>query len=121
MNGVRFCRRASAATYLALMAVLLGWLLWQAPAQWTSVLTALALLPLALPLRRVLAGHRYTLAWTSMLVLAYFCHGVAVAAGEPPESWLGLAEAALALAYFGFAVAYVRLSREPRQADPAHP
>ncbi len=73
---------------------------------------ALKALPLLAPLLGVLNGRRYTYQWASMLILAYLAEGVMRAASESGLAGaLALAEALLALVFFGSAVFYARSSR----------
>ncbi|MBA1147035.1 DUF2069 domain-containing protein [Ectothiorhodospiraceae bacterium WFHF3C12] len=119
MGVARHIHRAAAGCYLALFALLAAWLLWldPPPDPLVSVAAAVLLAPLLVPVRGVLAGRRYTLAWSTMFILLYFLHGVATAAGPPPGRWLGLAEASLSVAYFVLALVYVRLTRARSVAD----
>lgn len=112
MSATRAVHRLAVTVYLGLMALLLLWLIWldPLPAHLLSPALLILLGPLLLPLRGILHGRRYTMAWTSMLILLYFLHGVAAAAGSGRAVWLGALEIALALAYFGLAIHYVRLS-----------
>lgn len=72
----------------------------------------LKVLPLMLPLFGVLRGKRYTYQWSTLLIWLYLAEGAARAYTDRGLSaGLALAEAVLSLAYFAFAVAYVRSSR----------
>lgn len=106
----RMLYRGAVISYMALILLLMAWLLWLAPPPpaLRSPMLLLLGLPLLLGLRGVLQGRRYTLQWTAMLSLVYFIHGVLAAAGPAPERWLGSAEVALALAYFGLALLHLR-------------
>lgn len=108
--------------YLGLTLMLIAWITWLAPPPATLVTPVLLVIvgPLLLPLRGLLHQRRYTLAWSTLLILAYFVHGVVYAAGAPPGRWLGLAEVALTLVYFTAITAYLRLTRAPApEAAPA--
>lgn len=97
--------------WLALFLLLTLWGTWLAPPApgWRAPWLVLLVGPLLLPLRSLLRGRRYTYAWSSMLVLVYFIHGVAATAGGEPL--LGGLEIALSLVYFAAAIGYVRRSR----------
>ena len=96
----------------ALIVVCLVWELWLAPLRPGGSLLALKALPLALPLRGVLRGERYTYQWSSMLILAYFAEGVMRAWSESGASQLLAAvEVLLSLAFFAAAVTYARRTR----------
>jgi uncharacterized membrane protein len=97
---------------LALIFLCLAWELWLAPLRPGGSWMALKALPLLAPLLGVLNGRRYTYQWASMLILAYLAEGIMRAASESGLAGaLALAEALLALAFFGSAVFYARLSR----------
>lgn len=110
------------ASYLSLFALIVAWLLWLAPppSALISTATLVLLVPLLVPLRGVLTGRRYTMAWSSMLILFYFAHGVSAAAGRPPERWLGVSEALLSVCYFTLALSYIRLTRSRGARRQAH-
>ena len=112
MKRWRRAHRLAVAVYLGLIGLLLLWLIWLAPPPTSLRSPALLLLlgPLLLPLRGILHGRRYTMAWSGMLILLYFLHGVAAVSGGGRAAWLGAAEIALALAYFALAIHCVRLS-----------
>ena len=96
----------------ALIVLCLAWELWLAPLRPGGSLLALKALPLALPLRGVLAGRRYTFQWSCMLILAYFAEGATRAWSD--HGWsqgLAVAEIALSLLFFAAAVAYARGTR----------
>lgn len=121
MNSPRTVHWLAISTYLALIALLLLWLIWLDPPVAAVRAPALLLLlgPLLLPLRGILHGRRYTVAWSTMLILLYFAHGIAAVAGNGRAVWLGGAEIILALSYFGLAIAYVRLSKPGSAAAEA--
>jgi uncharacterized membrane protein len=105
-------RKTAAATLVALLVLCVTWELWLAPLRPGGSLLALKALPLALPLRGIFAGRRYTYQWSSMLVLAYFAEGVTRAWSERGASQaLAAAEVALSLGFFAAAVAYARATR----------
>jgi uncharacterized membrane protein len=105
-------RLAASGSLVALIALCLAWELWLAPLRPGGSLVALKALPLAVPLRGILDGRRYTFQWASMLILAYLAEGVTRAWAERGTSqYLAILEAALSLAFFGAAVSYARLTR----------
>ena len=97
---------------IGLIFLCLAWELWLAPLRPGGSWMALKALPLLLPLLGILNGRRYTYQWASMLILAYFAEGTVRAASDSGmAAALALAEALLALAFFGSAVFYARLNR----------
>jgi uncharacterized membrane protein len=109
---MKAARLAAAGSLAALIALCLAWELWLAPLRPGGSLMALKALPLALPLRGVVAGRRYTFQWASMLILAYFTEGVVRAWGERGAGQaLAAAEIVLSLVFFVAAVTYARLTR----------
>ena len=105
-------RRTATAALVALIGLCLAWELWLAPLRPGGSLMALKALPLALPLRGILQGRRYTFQWSAMLILAYFAEGVTRAWAERGASqYLAVLEIALSLAFFAAAVSYARLTR----------
>ena len=105
-------RTVAAGALVALIALALAWELWLAPLRPGGSLVALKALPLALPLRGVLEGRRYTYQWSSLLILAYFAEGATRAVAERGTSQAcALAEVALSVAFFAAVVAYARLTR----------
>jgi len=103
--------------YMGLIALLLAWIIWLAPPPTALISPILMIIvgPLLLPLRGILHARRYTLAWSTLLILAYFTHGVAYAVGTGLDVWLGVAEIGLSLTYFAATNAYMRLTRGPRE------
>jgi uncharacterized membrane protein len=112
----RLAYSTAVTAYIALIALLLAWIIWLAPAP-TSLISPILLVivaPLLIPLRGLLHRRRYTLAWSTLLILAYFIHGLVYAAGTGIVVWLGSGETALSLLYFSAINAYLRLTRGPR-------
>ncbi|KAB7623212.1 DUF2069 domain-containing protein [Alkalilimnicola sp. S0819] len=113
MSRALLWQRLSLAQWLGLFVLLMLWGVWLAPpepalrAPWLILLVG----PLLLPLRGLLRGRRYTAAWSSMLVLVYFCHGVAAAASGQPL--LGGLEILLSGGYFVSAILFVRSKPRP--------
>jgi uncharacterized membrane protein len=77
---------------------------------------AVLLVPLSLPLWGLLRGRPYTHAWTALLSLPYFVHGVGEAYAEPAVRILASAEMALSVTLFLGATLYARLGRRPLEA-----
>jgi uncharacterized membrane protein len=102
---------AASASLIALILLALAWELFLAPVRPGGSWLVLKVLPLLAPLFGVLHGKRYTFQWTTLLIWLYFAEGVVRAWSDAaPSAWLALGEAALALAYFSAAVAYLRLT-----------
>ena len=119
MNGAdrrapRLAANAAAVSLIALIFLCLAWELVLAPLRPGGSLMALKALPLLAPLTGVLRGRRYTLQWSSMLILLYFTEGVMRFWSESGVSrQLALAEILLSTVFFAAAVAYARLTRPP--------
>lgn len=100
---------------LGLVALSVAWELFLAPLRPGGSWLVLKVLPLLAPLRGILHGRRYTFQWSTLLIWLYVAEGSARAYLESGlGSWLAGAEFAMACAYFGAAVAYLR-------ATPASP
>jgi uncharacterized membrane protein len=105
-------RVAASATLIALILICLAWELFLAPLRPGGSWAVLKVLPLLAPLFGVLRGKRYTYQWSTLLIWLYVAEGAARAyADRGLSAELALAEAILSVAYFGFAVAYVRSTR----------
>lgn len=114
--------RVAVAAFLALAALVLAWLLWLHPPPEALLPVALVTLagPLAATARGVLHGRRYTMAWSALLVLIHFIHGVTYVAVPGPARWLGAVEIALVALYFTSALMYLRqVSRSGSRARTA--
>jgi uncharacterized membrane protein len=108
---------AASAALVALILLCLAWELWLAPLRPGGSLVALKALPLALPLRGIFEGRRYTYQWSSLLILAYFAEGVTRSVAERGAARTCAAtELALSVVFFAAAVAYARLSRRKTAA-----
>ena len=82
------------------MVLLVVWYGWLAPPRFLSapaVILILAL-PLFAPLRGLLHGRPYTVAWSLFLSLIYFTHGTVEAYSNGAARWLALTEVALSFA-----------------------
>lgn len=102
---------AALGAFIMLAALTLLCLAWEwklAPLRPGGSALVLKALPLAAALPGVLRRRLYTLQWASMLVLLYFAEGIVRGMTDPaPGNLLGWIEAALALGFFGCALAYV--------------
>jgi uncharacterized membrane protein len=115
--GLKALRLACISTLALLIGVCLAWELWLAPLRPGGSLLALKALPLALPLRGVVAGRRYTYQWSSFLILAYFAEGVTRAWAETGLSQaLAFAELALSVIFFVAAISYARATQARRHS-----
>ena len=101
--------RLSLASLIALMLLCIAWEWFLAPLRpggsWL-ILKFVLLLPV---LRGVLARNRYTMQWSSMLILLYFTEGIVRATSDrAPSSWLAWAEVALTVLFFFSTILYLR-------------
>lgn len=95
--------------YFGTLAFLMIWIIWLAPDTIPrSVVLAIALLPLLVPLRGLLHGRRYTHAWASFLALPYFAFGVDAIVHRANMNWLGTVLVALTLIWFLGCMFYAR-------------
>jgi uncharacterized membrane protein len=115
-SHVRFSRRLTVASLLALIVLGLAWELWLAPIGRGTL--ALKVLPLCLPLAGLLKNRMYTYRWLSLLVWLYILEGlVRATSGEPARVvMLAAAEILLGLLLFTGCVLHIRLRlRDARQ------
>jgi uncharacterized membrane protein len=89
-----------------------AWELFLAPVRPGGSWLVLKVVPLLAPLRGILRGRRYTFQWSTLLVWLYVAEGAVRAFSDTgPSARLAAAELGLALAYFGFAVSWLRATR----------
>ncbi len=103
--------------YFGLLILLASWIIYFHPPTNSPVsLTLLfALTPLLIALRGLLHGKRYTYAWSSMLILFYFMHGVVEAWANENQTVkvLAMLEVAFSVVFFIGSILYVKYkSRE---------
>ncbi|MCA3183977.1 MULTISPECIES: DUF2069 domain-containing protein [unclassified Cupriavidus] len=101
--------RLSLSSLVALIALCIGWEWFLAPLRpggsWL-VLKFVLLLPV---LRGVWTRNRYTMQWSSMLILLYFTEGIVRATSDrAPSSWLAWGEVALTVLFFTATILYLR-------------
>lgn len=101
--------RLSLASLVALIALCIAWEWFLAPLRpggsWL-VLKFVLLLPV---LRGVWTRNRYTMQWSSMLILLYFTEGIVRATSDrAPSSWLAWGEVALTVLFFTATILYLR-------------
>jgi len=108
----RASRLAASGTLVALIFLCLAWELFLAPLRPGGSWAVLKVLPLLAPLFGVLRGKRYTYQWATLLIWLYAAEGATRAyTDRGPSAMLAAVELALALAFFGLAVAYLRSTR----------
>jgi len=123
VNPVRVARGAALLGLFGLLALVLAWSLWLAPSDHFPLVWVLCLWagPLLAALPGILRGSPYTHAWTSMLGLAYFAHGLVEAINNPAERPYGTLEALLALTLYAGAMLYARWEGRRRKARGESP
>ncbi|MEO7743291.1 MAG: DUF2069 domain-containing protein [Usitatibacter sp.] len=103
---------AAVACLVALIFLGLAWELFLAPVKPGGSWLVLKVLPLMAPLFGVLRARRHTFKWTTLLIWFYVAEGAARAWTDGGLSArLAAAELALALAYFGATVTWLRSTR----------
>ena len=103
--------------YFGLLILLASWIIYFRPPTNSPVSFTLlfALTPLLIALRGLLYGKRYTYAWSSMLILFYFLHGVVEAWANENQTVkiLAMFEVAFSVIFFIGSILYVKYkSRE---------
>lgn len=111
-------RWLSLATYLGLIAWVMLWitLLGDVAREHISMLLLVAVTPLLLPLRGILAGRDKALVWGALVALLYSIHGGMEAWSDAQQRWLGLIELGLSLVYLVSASLFVRWRAEAAAA-----
>ena len=104
----RAARSIAAASWLALLLLVVLWEWLLAPLRPGGSWLVLKGAPLLLPLRGVLRGDVKVMQWALLLVLAYIAEGSVRALDAPPASTLAMIEIALGLAFFAAAIVYLR-------------
>ena len=105
------------AAYLALIALQPAWhALAPSPLGNESwILAAVAVAPLLLPLRGLLAGSLRSMTWAGYLVMLYLVVGVTEAWANPPQRIPALTQVLLVVLFIGGVLAFSR--RVPRNRD----
>lgn len=104
--------RAACACLVALIFLGAAWELFLAPLRPGGSWLVLKVLPAMAALFGVLRARRYTFQWSTLMIWIYAAEGATRAYTDRGLSaGLAAAELALALAYFGFAVSFLRASR----------
>ena len=104
----RAARSIAAASWLALLLLVVLWEWLLAPLRPGGSWLVLKGAPLLLPLRGVLRGDVKVMQWALLLVLAYIAEGSVRAVDAPPAGTLAMIEIALGLAFFAAAIVYLR-------------
>jgi uncharacterized membrane protein len=117
MQVQRVFHTGAVTSLVILFAWLLVWEIVVAPLHPGGSLLALKALPLLLPLRGVLKRDLYTLQWSSMVILIYLVEGIVRAWSDRTEMsrMMALGETLLVVAYFLFALLYLRPYKKQAQ------
>jgi uncharacterized membrane protein len=117
MQVLRVFHTGAVTSLVLLFAWLLAWEIVVAPLHPGGSLLALKALPLLLPLRGVLKRDLYTLQWSSMVILIYLVEGIVRAWSDRAElsRMMALGEALFVVAYFLFALLYLRPYKKQAQ------
>lgn len=102
-------RVATLSGYFGTLAFLMVWIIWLSPSTTPrSIVLAIALLPMLIPLRGLLHGRLYTHAWTSFLALPYFAFGIDAMVHRTEMKWLGAVLVILSTLWFCGCMFYAR-------------
>ena len=117
MQALRLFHTGAVTSLILLFLWLLAWEIFVAPLHPGGSLLALKALPLLLPLRGVLKRDLYTLQWSSMVILIYLVEGIVRAWSDRTElsRMMALGETLLVVAYFLFALLYLRPYKKQAQ------
>ncbi len=114
--------RLSVGSLIALIVLCIAWEWFLAPLRPGGSWLVIKFLPLLLPLRGVLTRNRYTMQWSSMLILLFFTEGIVRATSDrAPSSTLAWIEVALTLLYFFGTILYLRPYKRRARAAKAAP
>jgi len=117
-SPVRLAYAIAVASLVALIALSVAWELWLAPLRPGGSWIVLKAVPLLAPLLGILRGNVYTYRWAGMLAIGYFVEGVMrTYADTGLSARLAALEIALALAFIGACIAWIRA--QPRAAARA--
>lgn len=110
----RLCHAATLGSWFGILLLLPLWYGWLAPPRLVPPAVAILALgiPLFAPLRGLLHGRRYTVAWSLFLALLYFAHGITEAWSSPAARVPALVEVSLSLCWMIAGTCYLRSSRE---------
>jgi uncharacterized membrane protein len=112
--------RLAVASLIALIALCIAWEWFLAPLRPGGSWMIIKVVPLLLPLRGVLRRDRYTMQWSSMLILLFFTEGIVRATSDrAPSSWLAWCEVALSLVFFFSVIFYLRPYKRRAKAASA--
>ena len=106
------------AAYLALIALQAIWhgLLPVPLGNENWILAGVAVLPLLLPLRGLLAGSLRSMTWAGYLVMLYLVVGVMEAWANPPQRIPALVQVGLVVVFVGSVLVFSR--QAPRTSEP---
>jgi len=111
-------RVATLCGYFGTLFLVMAWIIWLAPDSTPrSIVLAIALLPMLLPLRGLLHGTRYTHAWASFLALPYFAFGIDAMIHRTEMKWLGALLVLLSTVWFCGCMFYARYYAQHPEAD----
>lgn len=113
--------RIALAAWIALILLSLLWELWLAPLREGGVWWAVKTVPLLIALPGLARARPYTMQWALLLSLAYLLDGLVRILDPQPGATLAAIEVAVALAFFGGALLYLRPLKLAARAAHRHP
>ena len=116
MTRLQFWRWTALLGYFGLLILLLNWLTWYSPPVEIprTIVLAMVVAPLLLPLRGLLHATRRSHQWSTFLALPYFAMGVDYAFNSPTESGIGYLIVLFSVLYWTGSTYYSKYSGPPR-------
>lgn len=100
--------------HLATLCIIVAWYAWLSPSARlpTGFILLILGLPLLLPLRGILHGRRYTVAWSLFLALAYLIHALVEGYSTPADRLYAGIELIAAMTWFIAGIGYIRSEKK---------
>ncbi|MGA2776149.1 MAG: DUF2069 domain-containing protein [Steroidobacteraceae bacterium] len=111
ISGVSAARRLAVILWAAVAASLLCWI----GAGYPWPLCVAAVVPLLAPLGGLVRGRRYTYAWATLFAVPYLMFALTELLANPRARWAAGFSLLLVFAWFCAMVAFLRISRAPRE------
>ncbi|MCO7223078.1 DUF2069 domain-containing protein [Pleionea sp. CnH1-48] len=110
---INLFHRITQASYFALLALLILWLVFLHPAENINpyFVAAVWIIPLLFPMPGMIQKKLYTYAWAQFLNMIYFSHAIMYMMSEPDEFWLATLELILVMTFFTTSIITIRLEK----------